>query len=198
MMQHDTQPALVPPREGELMLACGELAKAQKKLKADSDYFLNSYWGNLKAVIDDADGELDETLQTCLDAVTGTGESITNGSCALWSAYTHEAEAAKEEGQRLLALADRRFQIADAIKANLKRVLEGLGWEGCETSLWKVKIWKNAQPTVDFPDRDKEIPEGFRRVTVEPDKKAAKEHYQAYGEPPYGFTVTHGSHLRIS
>ncbi len=65
-----------------------------------------------------------------------------------------------------------------------------------DTQLFRARIQKNSQPSIRWTGA--EIPEEFRRVTVELDGLKARDALKAAGELPDGFEVKYGTHLRIS
>lgn len=72
------------------------------------------------------------------------------------------------------------------------------GQRSVETQLFKV--WVQANPPAAECTIDPELlPVQFKKIVIDvsPDKKAALEYWKSTGEPPAGFEIRKGEHLRI-
>lgn len=97
--------------------------------------------------------------------------------CALIRKNDSLEKAARDEGNRILALAGVRANLVKRLKTRLKEHLETTGQTKFETAISKVWIQNNggALPVViepEYLEHPEELPEGFRAVRFEPDLKA--------------------------
>lgn len=102
-----------------------------------------------------------------------------------------EAEKVKAEETRLY---DRRKALqnrAKGLKNYLMRCLVAVGRDRIKTLLVTFAIQKNSRPSIVWTQG--EIPEKYRRVTVELDGTKVYEDFKA-GELPEGFEVVYGDH----
>lgn len=159
-------------------------------------YQLPAALAELDALIDALDGELPEDLEARLDALELNLEEKADAVCAL--ARQAEAEAAffADELARLDGRRRAAAGRAAGLKAYLHRTLTALGRDRVETPRFRARVQKNGTPSVRWAGPG-DVPDGFARVTVELDGRAALAAHKA-GTLPEGFTVEYGTHLRIS
>lgn len=143
-----------------------------------------------------ADGELGEFALASLDRLNLAMSEKIDAICGLireWEAFVSVREA---ERMRLLEGIGTYKRNIVGLKEYLRRTLLELGTHRYDTPLFKM--WRQASPPAAKCQVDPAtLPDGLRRVTVEPDVRAALEQWKATGEAPTGFTIEQGEHLRI-
>jgi DNA repair ATPase RecN len=150
------------------------------------------------------EGELCPEAETLLGRLEEDLHRKTDGYCKavrILEAQAAVAKAAadqmKAECNRLGKLAQARSNSAERLKDWLKTNLQRLGMTKVETDLFVVRIQKNGRPAIPYTGDVKDLPEGFRKVTITPDGDAAYAAWKAGKELPAGFTVIQSTHLRI-
>ena len=145
--------------------------------------------------LEEGEGLITPEIEAMLDQVEG--ETPAKMDALRWVAEAAKADAAhlKAEGQKLTAAAKARETLATSIKA---RALLLLTAHGELTGSPKVKstshsYWTASTVSVVGPESSVDWPEAYRRrkVTITPDKTAAKKALQAGEEVP-------GVHLETS
>jgi len=107
-----------------------------------------------------------------------------------------EAEACSDEAAVLTGKAQAAKRRAMAMKDTIRTYLERTGCRTVKAGVWTLSVCQS-QPAVHFDGDPAAIPEPFRAVKVEPNKRAALELWKAGRPMPAGFSVTVGSHLRV-
>jgi hypothetical protein len=122
------------------------------------------------------------------------------GCCKFIRCVETETAAALAERDRLDALIATRKRMVAGLKDYLKFNLERMGKTKVDTDLFVVRIQKNGRPSVDFDGDVAELPDHFRKVTIniEVNKDAALEAWKNDEELPAGLSVRQGNHLRIT
>lgn len=152
-----------------------------------------------------AGGELPPELEELLEEVEGTLETKVERTALVVRNLLANAKAAKEEADRLAAIAATYSRQADSLKNYLLHSLKRAGVPKIETPRAKVRIQANGTPSVRLAAPG-EIPEPFRRVKVEFDAVAARNHLKNHNAIPTpedgeveidGLVVSRGVHLRI-
>jgi hypothetical protein len=142
-------------------------------------------------------GELTPELEARLDALDGAFEAKVERVALASRTYAAHAEAAKTEEARLAAIRKSLEGRADALKRYLLGAMRRTGTLKVETPRARVRVQKNGQPTITWTRSLDELPEAYRRVTVAPDVAMARDTLRAGGDPPDGFAVDYGFHVRI-
>lgn len=143
------------------------------------------------------DGELTPELEARLDELEGTFlEKVERVALKIREMET-DADRAKAEKDRLYAIEKSYRRTADGLKSYLMEQMGRTGQDRVLTPKTRVRIQKNSQPSIRWTKGEDEIPAEYRRVSVSPDLRALKEDMKAGAEPPEGFVVEYGSHLRI-
>jgi hypothetical protein len=160
-------------------------------------YELPAFFRFLDDAIDDAGGEITPEIQEQIDALESNLEDKADAICALVRSAEAEDVAVQAEIDRLMA----RRNAARSRSHNLKRYmlacLEQIGRDRVDGPRFKVRVQRNSTPSIEWTGEPDAIPDGFRRVVVEVDGKAAREAFKA-GTLPVGFSASVGRHLRIS
>lgn len=149
--------------------------------------------------IADNEGELTPEMEAQLDALAAQWSSKMDGVCTLIRRWLTQSEALSLEIARLQKLVSVREHAAQRLKDYLKSQMERAGMAKSETDLFRVRVQANSAPSIRWNGLSADIPEQFRRTTIELDSRAALEFWKSNGKilPP-GFTVNQGTHLRIS
>lgn len=120
-----------------------------------------------------AGGELPEELDAILEQAEGDLEEKVKRVALVIQNLKANANAAKEEADRLATTARSYQRQADALTQYLQYELERAGVPRVETPVVKVRIQRASRPSIRPVG---EIPEEFQRVTVSFDGQKAYEH----------------------
>ncbi len=150
-----------------------------------------------------AGGELPPELWEMLDRIEGDFTEKVRRVALVILNLTASAKAANTEAERLSRMARGYQRQAESLKRYLLIQLERTGKPRVETPTVKVRIQKNTRPSIRFVSA--EIPERFRRVTVDLDTAAAYDALKAAGHLPQepgrievdGLVVELGRHVRV-
>ena len=160
-------------------------------------YDLPGEFAAIEREIDESDGELSPDLEARIDALELTLEAKADAIAGLIRSADAESEAVDLEVQRLTARRNAARNRATRLKQYLHDTLDRLGRDRVEGRRFKVRLQRNGSPSIRWTRLPDDLPPEFRRVTIEPDGKAALAAYKA-GELPEGFEATVGRHVRIS
>ncbi len=151
----------------------------------------------LRQLLLDVD-ELDPAIEEKIDKLSMDLYGKCDGICRVLAELEGEAAAYKHEIDRLAAAMQTKTNTVDRLKKYLKTSLETIGETKLKTSLFSLSVCKNSVPSVDVdPERAEELPEEFRRVKIEANKKALGDAWKEGKELPLFVTVQQGTHLRI-
>lgn len=150
-----------------------------------------------------AGGELPPELWEMLDRIEDDFTEKVRRVALVILNLTASAKAANTEAERLTKMARGYQRQAESLKRYLLIQLERAGKARVETPTVKVRIQKNTRPSIRCVTA--EIPEQFRRVTVDLDTAAAYEALKATGHLPDepglvevdGLVVELGRHVRV-
>lgn len=160
-------------------------------------YEVTGRLAELEAIVADNDGEIDDAMIARLDALEGALEAKVDGIGHVIANAKAEAASFKEERERLQAREKAAERRAEGFKGYLHRSLAALGRDKVKGLRFTARIQRNAAPSIRWTRDAEAIPEGFRRVTIDVDGKAAQEAFRL-DLLPEGFSAELGSHLRIS
>lgn len=165
-------------------------------------YEINSRYQAVMDAIEEAGGELDDTLAAELNAVEDELAVKVENICKLVRNLTAEEEAFKAEADRLRDKARAKSNAVERIKEFLKVNLETMGIEKTESAdgLFKVAIQKNSQPAIMWRGLPESIPADLRKAPPPPelDKKAVLDGFKAGNiKPSDMLSIEYGTHLRI-
>jgi hypothetical protein len=135
--------------------------------------------------------ELDLPLDVRVDGTVGyirRLEAVAAGRQAVADRIQAEADAHKA---KVRAVKNK----IEWLKGNLNAELSALGVRAHKTATFSV--WQQASQSAECLVEPETLPERFRRTKVEADRKAALDEFKATGQVPDGFTIRHGSSLRI-
>ncbi len=149
------------------------------------------------AEIAEAGGELTPELEARLDAIGGAFDAKVERVALAVRNYEVNAEAAKLEEDRLAAIRKSHERSAAGLKRYLLVTMRRAGNLKVETPRARVRVQKNSQPSIRWTGGLDDLPDPYRRVTVEPDLQRVREDLKAGAEPPDGFVVDVGYHVRI-
>lgn len=134
-------------------------------------YQIASTYRELMVRIDSLDGELPEDFEVQLAAVEAELPTKVDAYCSLRREYQADANAAREEAKRLLALAQVRDNAADRLWKAVTLELGDMGMQKYETT--RFKLWSQRNPpSAKFDGDPATLPPECQRVKVEPDKTA--------------------------
>lgn len=150
-----------------------------------------------------AGGELPPELWEMLDRIEGDFTEKVRRVALVILNLTASAKAAQSEAERLARMGRGYQRQAESLKRYLLVQLERVGKARVETPTVKVRIQKNTRPSIRCASA--EIPERFRRVTVDLDTAAVYEALKATGRLPEkpgrvevdGLVVELGRHVRV-
>lgn len=148
-------------------------------------------------MIAEADGELTPELEAKLNAMEGAFNDKVERIALAVRNYEANAEAAKMEEDRLAGIRKSHERSAEGLKRYLLLTMRHAGNLKVETPRARVRVQKNGQPSITWTRSVDDLPEDYRRVTVAPDLALVRDTLKAGGEPPDGFTVDYGFHVRI-
>lgn len=143
-------------------------------------------------------GELTPEIEARLDALEGAYEAKVERIALAVQQYLANAGAAKVEEERLAAIRRSHERSADGLKRYLLASMRRSGNLKVETPRARVRVQKNGQPSITWTGEPDAIPEHYRRVTVAPDLSRVRDDIKAGLEPPEGFVVDIGYHVRIA
>lgn len=153
--------------------------------------------GDLNAiaeVLNENGGELTPELEAQLDALEGAFEDKL-ARCALMAKnLAAESEKHKAEQERQYARQVQLTKSCAALKGYMKACMEA---RGVQKVAGIARIQANGQPSIAWTRPIEELPAEYRRVRIEPDYKDVLTAIRAGEAIPDGFTVEHGSHLRL-
>lgn len=158
-----------------------ELPAAQRHI----DAMLEESGGEITPEIEHALALLDEEIGHKVDWVD-----------AVVRERTIEAAGFKAEADRLLAHKKAEERACASLEGYLKAAMEAMGITEAKGRLSKATIHKAGKPRIAWTKDADQLPEGYRRVKVEPDLEAAHEAYEN-DMLPDGFSVSYTTSLRI-
>jgi hypothetical protein len=159
-------------------------------------YEIPAAFAALDARLEDAGGELTPELAAELDALEGTLEARAEALAALIQQHQLTADAFRAEALRLAAAQAAHANAAGRLRDYLRAHLEVMGRPRLDAGAFRLRV--RANPAAIRWEGDPEaIPGPYRRVRYELDSEAARRDLAAGTLPP-SFSVTRGSHLRIS
>ena len=118
------------------------------------------------------------------------------GICQYRAELLAEAEGVKMEAQRLALMQKRLENKADRLKEYLASQLAILGIDKLKAGTFTLSLCKNSQPSVELA-LNSAIPEVYKRVTVDLDKKQVAADYKDGVALPPSIIVKQGFHLRV-
>lgn len=141
-------------------------------------------------------GELSPDIEAALDALEGGFEAKVDNICTLRQNLLADAQMVQAEVDRLKARAESSRRKAASLLAYLHTQFTRAGRDKLKTP--RFSTWVQANPvTVRWTRELTDLPEGFARITIEPNKEKAREVLRTGGTLPDGFEVVQGTHLRI-
>lgn len=151
----------------------------------------------IEAQLEENGGELTPEIETRLDSLEADFEAKVERICGWRANLVATAKAYQEEADRLAARAKTLARTADGLRRYLQVQLERAGRTKLEAGTWRLAIQPNSQPSVIVTVEPDRLPECFRRVTVDVDRRSLLDAVKAGGNLPAGVVVTRGHHLRI-
>jgi hypothetical protein len=145
--------------------------------------------------IADADGELDETLESELDSIQAELTDKVHQTAAMVRTLEAEAKAVADEAKRLQERSRALRAHAERVKAYAGRCLKDANVDRVKTPLFTV-AWQDSPPAVHVED-DSEIPMHYwRNQDPKLDKRAISEDLKAGKHVP-GCKLVTGQTLRL-
>jgi seryl-tRNA synthetase len=142
-------------------------------------YELDSIYGRLIALYNTV--ESDEEREQILAQLQELDERVEHKIDQLhraWRNQSVEVTAVKEELSRLTAYAKRLENRESGLKEIIKEIMLRVRMLKVTTSIGGLRIQKNSTPTVIYEGNAELLPEEFRIVKCEPNKKALAEKYK--------------------
>ena len=167
-------------------------------------YELTDEWIAISEALEESGGELTPEIEAALEAIQGEFAAKAEGIVRLIQAETNQAKQRaglaapfREEADRLQALATVNENKARSLKRYLQEQMQRLKMQRIETAWFKAWIQKNGRPSIEWTRDVRELPDIYRRETIEPDGTRIYEAWKAGTELPEGFRIDHGTHVRI-
>jgi hypothetical protein len=165
-------------------------------------YFLNAKLEALFERIDEAtspipDDEIVAAIKAINEDQTGLFEDLRKGILN----EAGKAKAAKEEADRLYAIAQSYESKADRLKAFVLEAMQGAGLQKVEFPTGgHIRIQKNSAPAVVLEIEAEKLPPLYRKEKVEysVDREAVLGAKEMGLKLPDGVSVVHGSHVRLN
>jgi len=142
------------------------------------------------------DGELNSELLKELQEIDASLETKVDAYAAMIRQFQYEEEMFKEESQRLAAKAHAAGGRVERMKATMMQVMQAMQATKLKGRKFIASICKSPNPRVSWVSQE-DIPEAFRRVTVDLDKPAAQRYLKEFGCLPEGFTATQTEYIKI-
>lgn len=159
-------------------------------------YELTSDWLHVYDMIDDPNEFDEDAIIDTLEAIDGEIEIKAENYGKIMKNLAAEAEALKNEEARLYARRKVKENTIARMKQSLQLAMEAIDKPKIKTELFSFNIQANPESVViDTMDME-EIPEEFRKVTIEPDKTAIKKALKEGSELPWAH-LARTSSLRI-
>jgi hypothetical protein len=159
-------------------------------------YELTSDWLHVYDMIDEAEEADEDMIIDTLEAIGGEIEIKAEGYAKLIKNLAAEAEALKAEEARLYARRRVKENTIARMKQSLQLAMEAIDKPKIKTELFSFNIQANPESVViDTMDMEN-IPEEYRKVTIEPDKTAIKKALKDGAEFPFAH-LSQSKSLRI-
>lgn len=160
----------------------------------------------LDSLLDTIDADIPVDLQTSVDELLAQREATheallekLDNYCGLIQSRLMWAAARKAEAERLAKLAESDIKAVEFLKGRLKTHLEATEQQKLRTKRFNITVCANGgKPPLHFDNTPPEqMPERFKRVTVEPDREAIRTALEAGEELSFAYLAERESHLRI-
>ena len=138
-------------------------------------YELTADWLTLYNMIDNPEDWDEDALIDTLEGIDGEIEIKAEGYAKVIKNLAAEAEALKAEEERLYKRRKVKENAIARMKANLQASMEATGKTKFKTELFSFSVQANAPAVVLDVEEPSEVPEEYRKVTVDFDKTAIKE-----------------------
>jgi len=142
-------------------------------------------------------GEITTETEARIEALEGAFESKVERIALYVRECAGRAAAAKAEKDRLAAIQRHHEAAAAGLKRYMLNQMRRLGIPRVETPRARVRVQKNGQPSISWTKSLDELPLAYQRITVTPDVELVRDQLMAGDEPPEGFSVDYGYHVRI-
>ena len=149
------------------------------------------------ALISEAEGEITPDIEAKLDAMEGVFAEKVERIALLIEERAGDAEKAKAQEDRLRAIRRCHESTVSGLKCYLERCMAAANRDRVETPNARVRRYRNSQPSIRWTRALEDLPEQYRRVTVEADTASAKQDWKDGALLPDGFTVEYGHHVRV-
>ena len=160
-------------------------------------YELPLAFRELDAMLTESEGEITPEIHTLMQTLDTTLEAKVDGIGALVAEAKAEAEAFREEKDRLAARQKTAENRAETLKNYLFVTLDKIGKTKVKGSRFTASCREAGVPSIRWDMMEGEIPEPFRRVVTTLDGVKAQEAYKA-GTLPKGFVATKAKYLVLS
>lgn len=143
-----------------------------------------------------ADPEVDpDVFSDTLEALTGELEVKGRGYVSVIKQLEMEAKQAKEISQQFADKQKTRENHIKQMKEALLYAMTKIGIDQIEAGEWTIKVQKNGglQPMV----IDGEVPENFKRITIDDDKEKIRKALENGEELDFAHLEERGKHISI-
>jgi len=143
-----------------------------------------------------ADPEVDpDVFSDTLEALTGELEVKGRGYVSVIKQLEMEAKQAKEISQQFADKQKTRENHIKQMKEALLFAMTKIGTDQIEAGEWTIKVQKNGglQPMV----IDGEVPENFKRITIDDDKEKIRKALENGEELDFAHLEERGKHISI-
>ena len=142
------------------------------------------------------DPEVDpDVFSDTLEALTGELEVKGRGYVSVIKQLEMEAKQAKEISQQFVDKQKLRENRIKRMKDTLLYAMSKIGTDQIEAGEWTIKVQKNGglQPMV----IDGEVPENFKRITIDDDKEKIRKALENGEELDFAHLEERGKHISI-
>ena len=142
------------------------------------------------------DPEVDpDVFSDTLEALTGELEVKGRGYVSVIKQLEMEAKQAKEISQQFADKQKTRENHIKQMKEALLFAMTKIGMDQIEAGEWTIKVQKNGglQPMV----IDGEVPENFKRITIDDDKEKIRKALESGEELDFAHLEERGKHISI-
>lgn len=161
-------------------------------------YAIGSEFERILDLIDEAGGEITEHVSWVLDALELDEAAKVESYCKLIRTLEARAKMRRDEAKRLAESAASDERLTENLKNRLIAHLDRTHKTKTEAGVFTVRVQANSCPSVLATPPAEELPELYRVVKLDVNRKALAEAFKQGDTLPPGVIVETGRHLRIS
>lgn len=142
-------------------------------------------------------GDLTPELEAQLDAIEGALEWKAERICRVIRNNDASADAYANEIARLQAHKRTHENTVGRLKDYMESVMVRMDRTSIAAGIFKVALQKNSRPSIRWTGDANDLPERYKRVTIEANNQVAYDDWKADVVLPNGFEVQLGKHVRV-